>query len=447
MIPFELLIAVSLGVAFLALVRFRPGTFIIAGNQATTLLALLHFQRYGQPASQSFLPGSLFEPRYLEIASNAFAIVTALLVVSVLWRPKKRPPADPRSLPAVPRPLVWAILAYFAVAFAYSPTIATSAYENAAWTIGGVNLGGLNAFLNSLLIYEAYRRTALGRWRPWVAAMGVFLLFFCTDYLKGSTGLASGYIAVGLVLLLSLERRRGLRLGMLLGAMAAMILVAGLVRSIRQDFHERGSAALDEAWSSWMGERQGSAQTAEGIEYQGNGTQYACHVLECIALYEEGMSRGWRSIVNPVIYTFEPSFLLEPLGLERPLDAPWELGRHYIHGGGIYIVGDLYWNGGYLCVLLIGLLIVALAYTCDTRYLSSAGWLMVACQFSPGLLQGMGYGFAQIFRGGFNGILAMAMYWLLSRVRTVSGFGPRAGSRGPRAGRASQLLDRAEMGG
>jgi hypothetical protein len=118
-------------------------------------------------------------------------------------------------------------------------------------------------------------------------------------------------------------------------------------------------------------------------------------------------------VYNPILFTFEPAFLLEPLGITRPKDAPWELGEYFVHGGGIFVVGELYWNGGYLCVAIVVALILGAAYLCDTRYRTSFVWLMLLCQFAPTLLMGVGYGFAQVSRGFINGLIVLAVYYVL----------------------------------
>jgi hypothetical protein len=57
--------------------------------------------------------------------------------------------------------------------------------------------------------------------------------------------------------------------------------------------------------------------------------------------------------------------------------------------------------------------IVLLASACDRRYGRSATWLFIACNFAPGVLMGMGYGFNHLMRGLINGLLALVAYRLL----------------------------------
>ena len=151
------------------------------------------------------------------------------------------------------------------------------------------------------------------------------------------------------------------------------------------------------------------------MEGTGNGVQYAAHVLACISLYEAGISREWRSIYESLANTFRPSFLQEPLGLWRPKEAAWELGEYYVHGGGIFVLGELYWNGGYPCAIIVLTALLWFCWRCDSGPRTGFTWLLILCNFAPSLLQGTGYGFSQITRGAVNGGIALAIAALARR--------------------------------
>ena len=76
-------------------------------------------------------------------------------------------------------------------------------------------------------------------------------------------------------------------------------------------------------------------------------------MLLCTTLYDSGSSRNWRSIYNVLEYTLMPSFLVRWLGWNRSIEPAWELASHFVHGGGINVLGELYWNGGLLCVAVV----------------------------------------------------------------------------------------------
>ena len=412
----ELLILVNLLLAALALVNLRPAGFILAVNHLVALRALENIRDFGQPESESYIPASVFSHGNVHTATFLFTLSTAWLLIFALLSAPTRRQKQPEYSP-VPRWLLLIILVFFVLATFTSQTILDRAYDNSAKTMFGVNLGGVNALLNSLFIYELFRRVTLRQIKPMTGfALLVFQLFL-TDYSKGSTGFATGCAFSGAILLLGLEANQARRLRLIIGSIVAMAATAFLVRSVRASIHDEGQLAISQFMTASSEAEASRSQTGQGLENQGNGTQYAAHLLECITLFDSGLSRDWRSIYNPIIYTLEPSFLLEPLGITRPLDAPWELGHYFIHGGGIYILADLYWNGGYACVILIFGLIALWSFLCDTRYRGSALWLMFLCQFAPGLLQGVGYGFAQVFRSFFNGILVVLAYVVLRRLR------------------------------
>ncbi len=418
MTTLDFLLIASAAITVVALARLRPATVIFAANQLAVLRALGHIERFGQPRSQAFLPASVFSADNLVIAGNLFLLSTALLAVCVCLPASKARTAD--RLPVVPRWLLIVLLAYFAVYVFSSRTILAAAYSDPERTLYGFNLSGGNAFLSSIFLYEIARRTLMGELsRPSGFAL-LLAVFTCTDYLKGSTGFASGLMVTGAFLTLGGEPRKGRRWLTLGGAMLAIGLLALAVRGVRATAYDQGTKSMSDFGDSLQAGEQRISSTGEGAEIYGNGVQYAAHVLECISLYQAGVSREWRSVYLPVVYTFQPSFLLDLLGIERQKEAAWELADYYIHGGGIFVLGELYWNGGYLCVVLVYAGILCFSWLCDTRARHSFVWLLLLCEFAPGTLQGMGYGFAQVSRGLFNGLIALAAYWLAVKLRKPS---------------------------
>jgi len=395
-----------------ALIRVRPGVLLISVNQSLTLRALANIQSYGQPSSAPFLPSTIFAGHNLDVAGNIFGISTLLLAVSLLW-PHRTVAKEATSFPALSRRALFLIGAFLCGLVVSSETLLTHGYVNAAGTFFGLNFGGLYALVFSLILYEIARRTLGGIWRPLTGFLVLAFILFLTCYSKGSTGLATGY-GLSAIMLWPIERYRAARRVLIsLAVVASIGLTAYVVRGVRDVFVEGGLDSITQFLRASDEREDQRAQTSQGFETAGNGTQYACHTLECVQLYESGISREWRSIYNPLIYTFEPSFLLEPLELTRPLDAPWELANYYLHGGGIFVLGELYWNGGYFCVLVVFGLLMVLTFYCDTRFRSSAFWLMMCAQFVPSLFMGIGYGFDQIIRGAINGLLVIAVYRLM----------------------------------
>lgn len=386
-------------VAAIALLRRRPASFLCAANQLSTLRSLMLIQLHGQPKSQSFVPGDVFQPHNLEIAAQIFTISTGVLLISIAL-PSRRQGSTPPRLPAIPRGLLAVIAIFLLLAMASSETILSHGYTDPDRLLFGFNFGGLSMLVDSLVLYEVARRVMTGSMKA-ISGFGfLFVVFMFTDYLKGSTGLATGYLFCAAILLLGSQGRgvaSWLRIG---AALAAVVLLALLVRTVRSNLYEKGAQSVVGASRRlWSGQKQES-----------NGDQTAAHVLECITLYDSGNSREWRSIYDPLLYTIEPSFLLRPFGITRPIEAAWELARYFIQGGGIFVLGEFYWNGGLFCVAVMTALLALWCYLIDTRWRLSFGWLMMMCLFTPGLLMGFGYGFAQIFRGLSNGLLVLGVY-------------------------------------
>ena len=417
---FDVLLFASLVISAIALFRLRPATFIFAGNQLGVLRALSHVEQFGQPRSQAFLPPSIFSLENLAIAQNLFILSTALLAAAVLL-PNAKAPAPgsppPQPLPKVPRWLFVLLLLYFAGLIFSQKTILTNSYTDPERVLYGFNLSGGHAFLASVFLYEVVRRAITGEWTRLVAFGSLLLLFLLTDYLKGSTGLATGFLVVSAFLVLGGEpraRRRWLSLG---GAMVTLIVVSLIVRGTRSTLFSDGTSSITTLRDSLQDDEQRTSRTGEGAEVLGNGVQYAAHVLECISLYEANVSREWRSVYLPILYTFQPRFVIDLLGAQRPKEAAWELAEYYIHGGGIYVLGELYWNGGYLCAALVFAFLMVFCWLCDTRWKTSFVWLLLVCEFAPNTLQGVGYGFAQVSRGIFNGLLALGCWAAVRKLR------------------------------
>jgi hypothetical protein len=421
---FDALALLSLVCAFVALRRLRPSTFFFAGNQVIVLRALSDFYDNGRPASQSFLPLFVFHGDRLAIAAIIFAISTVLLGVFVAI-PAQRAPDGDTAEPLYPLPnWLLAVLGGYVVLYVLSrKTILDHAYVGVDYNFE-FEFGGLHTLFMSLVLYELYRRVRTGALRPVTAFAVILGLFFLTDYLNGHTGQATGYVLCGALMFLGrgsgalADKPRWLALAL---AFVATVGLAAVTRAVRGKLADEGGSAVTSFVSKAVS--PGAAQapsSGESFEGQGNGTQYGAHVVECIAVYEAGHSREWRSLYNPILYTFEPSFLIQSLGIVRPIEAPYELGEYYVHLGGIFVLGEAYWNAGYLGVFVFATLILFVGYLCDTRYKRSFVWLMLLCQGAPPSLMGAGYGFAQLSRGFINGLLVIGLFYLFRLARKPS---------------------------
>lgn len=409
---FDFLFLVCVAAMGLALLRVRPATLMLAANQAVALRAISNISRFGKPRSQMFLPDSIFSNANQDIAMRVFAISAALTVLFVLL-PSRKKPFDPTTLPRLPSWAFNLLVVYFAILIFSENTILSQGYTDPDRSHYGANLGGGTAFANAMFIYEMARRTMTGEISRRTAFQIILALFIATDYLHGSTGAATGFVIVASLVIFApvatVKRTTGL-----VAVLVGMSLLALTIRTLRSTY-STGESGLSTVATSLRQTSATQESTSEGIETMGNGTQYAAHVFECITLYEAGESRNWRSIYLPLVYTVEPSFLIKPLDIERPKEAAWELADYFIHGGGIFVVGELYWNGGYFCVLVV---FAGLAFVCwraDVSYSSSFFGLMMTCHLGT-LLQGTGYGFAQVTRGIINGLIAMTIWALASRL-------------------------------
>lgn len=417
---FDLILLPNVVLLVVALVRHRPGAFILFANQIVVLRALSNIDSFGAPIGMRYLPGALFSSSALGIAAAIFALSTCVAVLTVVL-PSRPAVANPsRDLPPLPWWMVWLLGAYF-VAYVFSKkTIFTAAYGVDGFQNFSLELAGFSALLQGLVLYELYRRVAtgaLGRGKAFAFVIGFAVI---VHFFKGQTGFAAGFIITAAFLLLTVsEKRVRTSINVVLVVLGCLVAVV-LVRGIRAELHTGGLETVDAVVDAASIAEEERTRTGQGLENRTNGTQNAAHILMCIKLHDSGKDRGWRSITSAIAYTFQPSFLQEPLGFERPIDATWELAEHFIHGGGIHLLADLYWNGGYVCVALMMLIISMWIAFCDSRFRSSFWWLMFTCMFAPPSLMGVGYGFNHFARGFFNGCIVVAIVLIARAVLRTS---------------------------
>lgn len=405
---FLILLLASVGLALVAVYRQRPATFIYASSQALLLRSLLTFAEEGRPETLSYTPRWVFSVDILSVAANIFCISVAMLAISlVLPAPGGR--LDPHSLPPLPRWALWVLGAYFLVLVVSQRSIFFVAYASEGQQVFDVPMGGVQTIMSSTLLYEVCRRVWIRQWSVVRGLAVVGAVFLLTDFIRGATGIAMGYIVVTAMLLWQSTQTRLRAAAYVLALIACVSIFSMLVRMTRGDVHQEGLASVEAAADKLTSNEGGAGHADEAA----SGPQFATHVLDCIALYDAGRSREWRSLSDPVIFTFEPSFLTGPLGLERPVSAPWELSSYFIHLGGLSVFGEAYWNGGYLGVFVFLTLILGLCYFCDSRYRSSFAWLILLLNVAPVLLAGLNYGFSYEFRAVVNGLLQLAVFRLI----------------------------------
>lgn len=412
----------TLGFAVLAMValyQLRPCTLILCGNCLLVARALSSIERSGPPVSQAFLPAYVFSTDNLLTAAliltYALVVILAFTLGSIRHRIRIGPDAPP-----VPRPILFVIGLYLVAYVGSTSTIFTTGYASQADIRYDLELSGAHALLCSLIVYELARRRLLATITAVRSFLLVLFIFALAHYSKGSTGITTGYLVTAAVLLLprtgaSKRLANVMRIG---AAMLLIVLLSYTVRSIRTSFHTMGSDALESLYESTFEKDQTYEDSDEGIEYATNASQSATHMLLCATLYDLGRSREWRSIYDVVEYTFVPSFFMRWFGWTRSIDAPSDLRMYgFEHGGGINVLGEFYWNGGWLCVLVMVLALVFFCFVVDRRYRASPFWLMMLAQFAPSFLMGCGYGFAQVSRGAINGLLVAATYQVFRMLR------------------------------
>jgi hypothetical protein len=398
----------------IALYQLRPCALLLAGNNLLVARALSGFERWGQAAHASYIPSYVFSIDNLNTAAVLMAISLASLVgISTVSRNAHARIGS--ETPGVPRWALVAIGAYLIALLGARSSILTGGYAGEADIRYNLELAGGHVLILSLLLYELIRRRLLSTISAGRAFL-VMLVVGLTQYSKGVVGITTGYLIVSAIILVphtNSPKRFG-NMARICVLILAVVSLSSLVRGTRAALHEGGADAVKTFFEGALGTKDAFQDENSGnVETSTNAGQSATHMLMCIALYDSGVSREWRSIYDVVEYTFLPSVVAEHFGWQRSINAPWELADHFIHGGGINILGELYWNGGYLCAVLMILAITFFCFQVDTRYRAGPFWLMMMSQFAPTFLMGYGYGFAQISRGAINALVVVVAYTIL----------------------------------
>jgi len=184
------------------------------------------------------------------------AIATVLAILSVFGREPLHSGGDPRHLagrldllhpplrrdrvrigpdaPAVPKPVLVAIVLYLIAYAGSTQSIFSGAYVTGQEVRYSMELAGGHVLICSLLLYELVRRRLLGL----ITARRAFLIMFATfgiaHYAKGGTGLTTGYLTASAVLLLPRTgAARRLSNVMRIGCVMAVVLAISFLSAVR----------------------------------------------------------------------------------------------------------------------------------------------------------------------------------------------------------------------
>lgn len=84
------------------------------------------------------------------------------------------------------------------------------------------------------------------------------------------------------------------------------------------------------------------------------------HLLHTIDLYDSGISLDGTSFIDLIPQSI-PGVVSDLIGFERPLNGAWRLAEYRVHGGGMYIVAEGFWNYGLLGAGVIALMLAGMA--------------------------------------------------------------------------------------
>ena len=396
---------VSAAAATVFFLRRYPALLVFTLGHLSSLAGFRSVELAGQPQLFSYLPPWLYEEPNFGTGVDVMLVGTCLLAAAAC-APPARARLQAGAIPPLPTAVVAALGLYFVAYFFSTRTIVEASYataEQGSTTLGG----GVYTLVWAAVLLDLRRRVDAGL-SPAKALVGVVVALIVLDFLKGSTGLAAGVFVTALVGVYlpgalahqSLPRDRMLVLARTGGGLGVAAAVIMLIRQMRTMVTSHGVMGAFERSVEVLT----SSFDVHAVAGWANGDQGTAHVLMCTTLYDFNCGRDWRSITGAVEYTFKPAILVRYLHLQRTQEAAWELMGYFVHGGGINIFGEFYWNGGWTCLLIMGTVLVGTLLYIDRGAHQSVWLLAMSFAVTPNLVQGYGYGYAQTFRGLANGV-------------------------------------------
>lgn len=171
-------------------------------------------------------------------------------------------------------------------------------------------------------------------------------LVFFFRLLRGDRGGALVFFAAVGVIYYSRSQRGTLRKALILSAAATSLFVLFEIWG-----HVRASAYDIGLWNSIV---QGWTKKVSGDFLSGDMVdpltvtlipQSYWHLLHCIDLHDTGTSLNGETI-RALVPQAVPELVANIVGFERPLNGAWRLADYRVHGGGMYILAEGYWNYG-----------------------------------------------------------------------------------------------------
>jgi oligosaccharide repeat unit polymerase len=362
------------------------------------------------------------------IVVTSYAVLlasTCLYHAITLWfvptQPWVWPPADPAER-SFGRATTWP---FFGVGtlllaltvpgdFIANVSYGTSAYFRDAGPAAGK--GGLSLLASVFITFAIVAASRLYgfhslRFRFTAIVSLAFMVYF--RLLRGSRSGAIGLFAtVAFLYYMNSKSRPWKRVAVLLCASFVLLFFFNMLADVRATAHRIGfEQAIDSSMSS-------SGSLINHPMKVNLLPQMYWHLLHCVDLYQMNVRLDGRTFFD-LIPEAIPQDISDFFHIQRPLSAAWRLAGYRIHGGGMFVIAEGYWNFGMPGALCVAVILAIIAAKLEHWFRAQEP--ILSCSYF-GFLGTFGFGIyygLQSFMRAFESslVLALALKLLMNLYR------------------------------
>lgn len=350
---------------------------------------------------------------------------TCLYHAITLWfvprQPWVWPPADraERSFGKVttwPFLVVGTILLVLTVPgdFIANVSYGTSAYFRDAGVAAGK--GGLSLLASVFITFAIVAASRLYGFHSLRFRFTAVISLAAMVYFRLSRGSRSGAIGlfatVAFLYYMNSKLRPWKRVAVLLGASFVLLFFFNMLADVRATAHRVGfERAIDSSVSS-------SGSLINHPMKVNLLPQMYWHLLHCVDLYQMNVRLDGRTFFD-LIPEAIPQDISDFFHIQRPLSAAWRLAGYRIHGGGMFVIAEGYWNFGMQGALCVALVLALIAAKLEHWFrvqepILSCSYFGFLGTFGFGIYYGL-QGFMRAFE--LSLVLALALKFLMKSYR------------------------------
>ncbi len=286
-------------------------------------------------------------------------------------------------------------------------------YDRSGFAAGNGGVALLGCLLVTFTVVSASRLYGFDSTRFKIACFLALASMMYFRILRGSRGGAIGLFATfAFLYYMNSKLRPWKRTVVLVSASALVLLVFNLLAEVRATAHRAGFAvAFDRSVSS-------SFTLLDHPMQLNLLPQMYWHLLHCVDLYQMNVRLNGQTFVD-LLPEAIPEDVSKFLGIARPISASWRLAAYRIHGGGMFVIAEGFWNFGFPGALFVAGVLALIAMKLEHWYreqepILSCSYFAFLGTFGFGLYYGL-QGFARAFEMSL--VLALTMRFFMKYFR------------------------------